>query len=49
MPGQIYTMLSRAKSMKGLELCAFDDKMVKVNETTLQEMERLTKIASFSQ
>jgi ATP-dependent exoDNAse (exonuclease V) alpha subunit len=43
MPGQIYTMLSRAKSMTGLKLCAFDPKKIKVNETALQEMERLTK------
>jgi len=43
MPGQIYTMLSRSKSMKGLKLCAFDSKKIKVNETALQEMERLKK------
>ena len=41
MPGQIYTMLSRAKSMEGLKLCAFHANKIKVNESTLREMERL--------
>jgi hypothetical protein len=43
MPGQIYTMLSRAKSMKGLKLCSFHEQKIKVNATALQEMERLKK------
>jgi ABC-type molybdate transport system permease subunit len=41
MPGEIYTMLSRAKSMEVLKLCAFHANKIKVNESTLHEMERL--------
>ncbi|KAK3098765.1 hypothetical protein FSP39_022868 [Pinctada imbricata] len=41
MPGQIYTMLSRAKSMKGLRLCSFDPDKIKINSSALSEMERL--------
>ena len=42
-PGQIYTMLSRAKSMKGLQLVSFGEDKIKVNATALQEMDRLQK------
>ena len=41
MPGRIYTMLSRAKSTKGLKLCSFDSKKIKMNEAALLEMKRL--------
>ncbi|KAK3100749.1 hypothetical protein FSP39_024640 [Pinctada imbricata] len=41
MPGQIYTMLSRAKPMKGLRLCSFDPDKIKINSSALSEMERL--------
>lgn len=41
MPGQIYTLLSRAKSMNGLRLCSFDAEKIKVNYSALEEMHRL--------
>ena len=41
MPGQIYTMLSRAKEMKGLKLKSFQADKIKVNSSALQEMKRL--------
>ena len=40
-PGQVYTMLSRVKSRKGLRLVAFDENKIKINVSALREMERL--------
>ncbi|XP_033759087.1 uncharacterized protein LOC117341337 [Pecten maximus] len=41
MPGQIYTMLSRAKTRKGLKVCAFHPSKIHVNSLALEEMKRL--------
>jgi ATP-dependent DNA helicase PIF1 len=41
MPGQIYTMLSRAKSMTGLKLRYFHTDKTRINVSALNEMRRL--------
>ena len=41
MPGQVYTILSWAKSMNGLKLCAFNSEKIKVNTSALEEMQRM--------
>jgi hypothetical protein len=41
MPGQIYTMLSRSKSMDRLKLVSFKPSKVLVNNSALDEMKRL--------
>jgi hypothetical protein len=46
--GQIYTMLSRVKSRKGLKIIGFNPDSIKVNTDSLKEMERLQKHCTFS-
>jgi hypothetical protein len=40
-PGQIYTMLSRAKTRKGLKIIGFDSNSLKINSESIQEIARL--------
>ena len=42
-PGQIYTMLSRARTRKGLQIVGFDPKAIRVNAQALEEMKRLER------
>ncbi len=46
--GQAYTILSRATSRQGLLLEGFTPDAIKVNESALKEMDRMTQNASFT-
>ena len=48
-PGQVYTMLSRAKATKGIKIVGFEPSKIKVNSHAVEEMERLKqhKLAAY--
>ena len=39
--GLIYTMLSRAKTSRGIKICNFNPSHIKVNAGALEEMKRM--------
>lgn len=41
MPGQLYTVLSKATHRTGLKLIEFSPQKIKVNQQALQEMDRM--------
>ncbi len=47
-PGQMYTILSRATSRKGLLLVDFSPDLIRVNKCALQEMARMKQNAPFT-
>lgn len=47
MPGQLYTVLSRATHRTGLKLIEFSPQKIKVNQQALQEMDRMQNQATF--
>lgn len=47
MPGQLYTVLSRATHRTGLKLIEFLPQKIKVNQQALQEMDRMRNQATF--
>lgn len=46
MPGQLYTVLSRATHRTGLKLIEFLPQKIKVNQQALQEMDRMQNQAT---
>ncbi len=48
MSGQIYTMLSRARTHKGLKLIGFTSTAINVNKKALKEMKRLNKFCKLN-